>query len=480
MELLTKITDLLSTSSVLSGAQKICTGYALGSILTSVMTEMRPIISSFKNSALLNIETTEISRILAKKANASTILQSSTFGDNDTKLYNKFINWVDNNNFQRENNTVFSHNDNINGSLGTSLGQDTKWNKALLTDINAQYGGEGKFYINNAVNAPSALGKLGRGYFCPAASIMDNQSTCSTKTSAEANEGFEVGVMDFVIHDGRPFGQQTGIPPKMIYRVRVVPIGDGSTCKIGAYLSIEGKVLINVADADIWAGGGSNWLNPGDANPAITVELNSKRGDIIPMDAKTCLKNIFTTIDSAAFKAYNTTGFQSLIDALDKPETLPLRRLILESSFVKGLGDFLQEGSGFVENSGYEEAPLTIPGSPFIRPPNDGRLQLNNDRPSSVRAILLVLYGKGSINPNVIAGFLTEMKDKKKIPKSKYALAGRLTHVGGRNTKKTKASKRNKNTRRRRKMKTRVNKRSKRQKRLKVRKTRKVLHRVKY
>ena len=470
LELLTKITDLLSTSSVLSGAQKICTGYALGSILTSVMTEMRPIISSFKNSALLNIETTEISRILAKKANSSTILQSSTFGDNDTKLYNKFINWVDNNNFQRENNTVFSHNENINVSLGTSLGhQDEKWNKALLTDINAQYGGEGKFYINNAVNAPSALGKLGRGYFCPAASIMDNQSTCSTKTSAEANEGFEVGVMDFVIHDGRPFGQQTGIPPKMIYRVRVVPIGDGSTCKIGAYLSIEGKVLINVADVDIWAGGGSNWLNPGDAHPAITVELNSKRGDIIPMDAKTCLKNIFTTIDSAAFKDYSITGFQSLIDALDKPETLPLRRLILESSFVKGLGDFLQEGSGFVENSGYE-AILTIPGSPFIRPPNDGRLQLNNDRPSSVRAILLVLYGKGSINPNVIAGFLTEMKDKKKIPKSKYALAGRLTRGGGRNTKKTKASKRNKNTRR-----IKMNKRSNRQKRLKVRKTRKVL-----
>ena len=481
LELLTKIDELLLTSSLLSGAQKICTGYALGSILTSVMTEMRPIISSFKNSALLNIETTEISRILAKKANASTILQSSTFGDNDTKLYNKFINWVDNNIFQRGDNTVFSHNENINGSLGTSLKlEDAKWNKQLITDINAQYGGEGKFYINNAVNAPSALGKLDRGYFCPAASIMDNQSTCSTKTSAEANEGFEVGVMDFVIHDGRPFGQSKGIPSKMIYRVRVFPIGDGSTCKIGAYLSIEGKVLINVTDVDIWAGGGSNWPNKDDAHPAITVPLNSKRGDVIPMDAKTCLKNIFTTIDSAAFKAYNTTGFQSLIDALDKPETLPLRRLILESSFVKGLGDFLQEGSGFVENSGYEAVPFTNPDSPFIQPPNHGRLQLNNDRPSSVRAILLVLYGKGSINPNVIAGFLTEMKDKKKIPKSKYALAGRLTHVGGRNTKKTKASKRNKNTRRRRKMKTRVNKRSKRQKRLKVRKTRKVLHRVKY
>jgi hypothetical protein len=475
LELLTKISDLLSTGSVLSGAQKICTGYALGSILTSVMTEMRPIISSFKNSALLNIETTEISRILAKKANASTILQSSTFGDNDTKLYNKFINWVDNNNFQREDNTVFSHNDNINGSLGTSLGQDVKWNKALLTDINAQYGGEGKFYINNAVNAPSALGKLGRGYFCPAASIMDNQSTCSTKTSAEANEGFEVGVMDFVIHDGRPFVQKTGIPPKMIYRVRVVRSGDNSTCKIGAYLSIEGKVLINVADDDIWVGGGSDWPNPGDAHPPIIVPLNSKRGDIIPMDAKTCLKNIFTTIDSDDFKAYNAKGFQSLIDALEKADTLPLRRLILESSFVKGLGDFLQEGSGFVENSGYEAIPLTIPVSPFIRPPNDGRLQLNNDRPSSVRAILLVLYGKGDINPNVIAGFLTEMKDKKKIPKSKYALAGRLTRGGGRNTKKTKASKRNKNTRR-----IKMNKRSNRQKRLKVRKTRKVLHRVKY
>ena len=128
--------------------------------------------------------------------------------------------------------------------------------------------------------------------------------------------------------------------------------------------------------------------------------------------------------------------------------------------------------SGFVDNSGYETTPFIIPS--IIRPPNEGRLQLNNDRPSSVRAILLVLYGKGAINPNVIAGFLTKMNDKQKIPKSKYALAGRLMGGGGRKTKKTKASKRNKNTRRI-KMKTRMNKRSNRQKRLKVRKTRKVL-----
>ena len=473
IELLQKITELMSTGSVLSGAQKICTGYALGCVLTSVMTEMNPIISSFKNSALLNIETTAINRILTKKANLSTILQNAVFGDNDTKLYNKFINWVSiGNKFQRVDNTIFSHKENISGKLGESLiNENIKWDKALLADIIEQYGGNRKFYINNAVNAPSALGKLGRGYFCPAASIADNQPTCSSKASAEANEGFEIGIMDFVIHDGRKFGQQTGSPPKMIYRVRVVPSPDKSWCKIGAYLEINNNVLINVADQDI-LDGVTNW--PGDAHPPIIVPLNSTRGDIIPMDAKTCLKNIFVTIDSNAFKIYNNAGFQSLIDDLDKSHTLELRRLILESSFVKGLGDFLQEASGFVDNSGYEDTTvITIPDSQFIRNPNEGRLQLNNDRPSSVRAILLVLYGKGDINPNVIAGFLTEMKDKKKIPKSKYALAGRLTSGGGRNKKKTNVSKRNKITRRK-KMKTRVNKSSKLQKKLKVRKTHKI------
>jgi len=480
-ELLTKIRELEKTGSVLSGPQKLCTGYALGCVLTSIMTEMDPIISSFKNSALLNIETNEIYRILAKKANVSTILQGGVFGDNDTKLYNKFINWVNNNNFQREDNTVFSHKENISGKLGESLsGDDGKWGDSrLVKDIMAQYGGNGKFYINNAVNAPSALGKLGRGYFCPAASIMDNQTTCSTKNSSEANEGFEVGVMDFVIHDGRPFGQQTGISPKMIYRVRVVPNTDFSMCKIGAYLYIEDKLLINVADADIQRGlEPNNW--PLDPHPPIIVPLNSVRGEIIPMDAKTCLKNIFATIDSDKFKAYNGTGFQALIDDLEKSEGSELRRLILESSFVKGLGDFLQEATGFVDNSGYVGQSIYSSPTGIIRLPNEGRLQLNNDRPSSVRAILLVLYGKKDINPNVIAGFLTEMKDKKNIPKSKYALAGRLTSGGGRNTKKTKIIKRSKKSKRIKKSKqSKRSKRSKRNKRNKKSKRNKTTRKIK-
>jgi hypothetical protein len=435
------------------------------------MAEMDPIIKSCKTSALLSIETTEISRILTKKANASTILQSSSFGDNDTKLYNKFLGWVQNNFYQREGNSKFEFNDGISGKLSGTLSKEG-WKGKLLEDIGQQYGGD-KFYINNAVNAPSALGKLGRGYFCPAASIMDNQSTCSTKNSAIANEGFEGGIMDFVIHDGREFGTQTGSPARMIYRVRVVPIGDGSTCQIWAYLSIDSKLVINIADKS----SGADWPNLTDAHEPITVPLNAKRGENIPMDAKTCLKNIFATIDSPSFKEYNTKGYQSLIDDLDAPKNLPLRRLILESSFVKGLGDFLQEAAGFVENGGYETTPIVEPNikPSIIRLPNQGRLQLSNDRPSGVRAILLLLYGKKNINPNVIAGYLTEMIDKKKIPKSKYALASRMS--GGMKTKKHKVSKKhtvskkhkpskNHKTTRRIKMKTWVNKHSRRHKKM--------------
>jgi hypothetical protein len=97
-----------------------------------------------------------------------------------------------------------------------------------------------------------------------------------------------------------------------------------------------------------------------------------------------------------------------------------------------------------------------------------------------VRAILLVLYGKKDINPNVIAGFLTEMKDKKNIPKSKYALAGRLTSGGGRNTKKTKIIKRSKKSKRIKKSKqSKRSKRSKRNKRNKKSKRNKTTRKIK-
>ncbi len=490
-ELLEKIVSLSKISAELSGQQKLCAGYALGSILTSVMTEMGPIISSLNKSALLSIETEEISRILTKKANSSTILQNSAFGDNDTKLYNKFLGWVENNFYQREGQregqTSFNSNDGISGKLSGAL-SNAGWNGKLLKDIGDQYGGD-KFYINNAVNAPSALGKLGRGYFCPAASIMDNQSTCSTKNSALANEGFEGGIMDFMIHDGREFGTQTGIPARMVYRVRVIPIGDGSTCQIWAYLSIDDKILINIADKIVSLPNGVTWPNLSNANPPIVVPMNPTRnGPIpIPMDAKTCLKNIFDTIASNQFQQYNNSnGFQSLIDDLgnlDNTNARPLRRLILEASFVKGLGDFLQEIAGIADNGGYEGIPTVMPKNnpPIIRLPNEGRLQLSNDRPSGVRAILFVLYGKKDINPNVIAGYLTEMLDKKKLPKSKYALASRMLikdkTVGGIKSKKHKLSKKHKvskkhkiskknKTTRRIKMKTCVNKRSKRNKKM--------------
>jgi len=446
IEMVNRANTILTVSTALTNQQRICTGYCLGGILQSVMTPMKPILNQFPKSALLSIETTEINRILASKAAVGrSILQNAAFGDADTKLYNKFIKWVYTTYMPRRGTAAFHSNDKLMGRLGTDL--DARGWTGNVVDSLPQTGGE-KFYINNAVSAPFALGSVNSNFFCPISSVMDNMPICSTTTTAQLKNGLETGIMDVMIRDN---------PTTMTYRVRVVPNADSSGAKIAAYVQINDEVLINVGDGDTSAG--TTW--PGGSNPAIVVNLLG--GDPNPMDAKTCLRGIFEAYHNILTDP-RITSYENLLDQLSNNPTatnpLPsqLRRVILEASFQKSLGDILQELAGVADNGGYESIannPQYFPAGVPIFGTGDARLQLNNDRPSAVRTLLLILYATQGINPNVIAGFMTEWKDKKKISISKYALAinnqtggsgkGIISKKGG--TKKTKRTKKRRNKR---------------------------------
>jgi hypothetical protein len=94
-----------------------------------------------------------------------------------------------------------------------------------------------------------------------------------------------------------------------------------------------------------------------------------------------------------------------------------MRRKILEVSFVKSLGDFLQEINGVTKNGGYIKAPVISSPNNRIVDFNGPRLQLSNDRPSGIRAVLLLLFGQGDIRTDAIGGFVTNKK---------FCLAGNL------------------------------------------------------
>ena len=136
-----------------------------------------------------------------------------------------------------------------------------------------------KYYVSNAVvqrreaNYLEAYGQ----HFCPAASIMDNQSTCSTLVGAQGREGLEVGVTDIVIRSStnrhyfrfrcEPFhyGNEGGTPES--YKASRWA-GDKQGSKpvthmlISAYLKIGALTLINRANI-----------------PRVTVNNYCQRGD---------------------------------------------------------------------------------------------------------------------------------------------------------------------------------------------------------
>jgi hypothetical protein len=505
VKLAEKAEELVNTKAILlTSAQKTASGYALGCIMQSILTEMRPIIDGLKSTGstpLLDIEMNLIENILSKNAGLRNRLEELSFGNNDTALYTQFItflnnpamskNWVGNSKFFATALKATSKADKKAAPLMfQTLNNLPEWaNIKGLTGAMLQSSidddSNNKFYINNAVTAKIELGNLMSKYFCPIFSVMDNMPQCGTTRTAALTNGLEWGILDIVIHDGTSSLYSTSSSgATMIYRVRVIPGSEERitidnqikyypiSATICAYLQINGQFLINVGGAESQIG---DWPDKTNSSPAILCPLY-KGGPPNPLDAKTCLTNIFKTLNEGDFAKLKSAGYETMLDYLSStessqkstdlqrfidsnnipPDPRRLRRRLLEQSFVKSLGDTLQELNGVTTNGGYMENPKpnTLNYNGSIVPYDNYRLQLSNDRPSGIRALLMLLYGQGSIRANAVAGYLTA---------GRFAVAGRQAGGGG-------GRRRNRKTRKKR----RIIKKSKRKV---IKKQRKSIHR---
>ena len=324
------------------------------------------------------------------------------------------------------------------------------------------------YYISNAVTYKDTP-----TYFCPYSSIMDGQKTCNTYNSAiTSGHPIEEGTINIIVRDGNITGFVAGTgtvavnAETMRYHVKVEKsnetgewsnTNDGSKIvKISAYLKINGNVLINIGLVDSYASHSD--ADEETVNTPIKVNLNV---DDSPLVAKVCIKSMMNTAiellsnDSAGTTIKTWDNYLKIIS-----ETTPgpqqtksgnitnkmFRRKIIEASFKKSLGDYLQEINSIAKNGGYEAGTYlqsTATDGNKVLLPSTLRLGLGNDRPSGIRAAFLILFGKSGINPNSIAGYLTNSGD--------HALAARdkKNFVGGGSVEKYKIyNKVNNNTKR--------------------------------
>jgi hypothetical protein len=440
----------------LSGAQRTAMGYALGAILAATKTPLERANLLDNPSSLVNIELSMFNNLLASKANMRTKLQSGFSGDYDTKLYKQFLRHISLNpphnvGFMCADPRFkdFCSQDYKNVNMFEVLNTDPMWQGQALNEMGVASKNEWRaqqlrFWMSNAVNAPNTINYLKGNFFCTTQEVADNQPTCSTAQKSKEKEGLEWGIIDVIIHDGAKYSGGVSSGQKMLYRIRAVPMGKAgddipSELHISAYVKVGDQVLINRSDGQK----GTGWPDdPTPLNGPIVCPLDGRKP--VPMDATTCLKTILETLSSPPF--HTITSYEQLINILcDYDRGQIFRRALLEKSFVKGLGDFLQEVNGITMNSGY------VDGTRRTAPPNDVtivppyspseptgyRLQLSNDRPSGIRALLFLLYGSGDIPKNSVAGYLTEHKELG----AKWAVAGRMKG-GKRKTRKIKRKKR--------------------------------------
>lgn len=302
------------------------------------------------------------------------------------------------------------------------------------------------YYINNAVSYSEVP-----NYFCPFSSIMDGQSTCSTYKTAITPSGnsnphpVEEGIINVIIRNGISSSTSTG--ETMRYHVRVekskksngwVSNDDGAKfVEISAYLKIKDNVLINVGFEDNPSYKHTLKTDPTKEDPdkirqpAIEVNLNSSDS---PLDAKKCIKSMMETAIELLSNNINGNSFKKWDDYLNiingtttgdsqtsngNKSSAFFRKKIMEASFKKSLGDFLQEINTVAVNGGYikDWASKDTQNLSVTDPKNSIRLGLSNDRPSGVRAAFLILFGLSGINPNAIGGFVN--------PTGSYTLAAR-------------------------------------------------------
>ena len=329
---------------------------------------------------------------------------------------------------------------------------------------------EGKFFVNNAVSlGEQQLGaNVYKNNFCPISSIVDAQTTVCNSLKIARKDGYEYGVQDVSVFSVDP-GSGNRV---FTYRVRVVPDmtkTPPARISIAAYLQVLDDVYINMAPtkavigADSWPGN----LRSSRSNDLEDINLDDAES---PLAARKCLFDLQRVFDNPNTVVGGMNSYTDIINIIDGSQAnvdrMALIRQILEVSFRKSLGDYLQELSTVAQNGGYVGGYGIFPATAKILTPDVARLGLHNDRPAFARAMLLSLYGKSGINPRSLSALTVTDK----LDRLNYIAAGRNISAaaasGGGKTKK-------KGVRTRRKINKKKKTRKAKPKRGKTRKARK-------
>lgn len=416
------VTQIFDSAPGLTTLQKINSAYMISTSILSVKHVMEKISTS--EDYILNAQIKILSGIYLKQ---NLTAAKTGQGDIDNKLLTAFKEWIT---------TGSKGCGNFEEKAGYVV-NDKKLTRNILESLGERSPPENQLYfINNAVTAKVGIPP----FFCPLASIMDGQPTCNTYDSSIKNNGVEIGTMDVIIRDG---DDVTYRPDKrtnetMRYHVRVEPIPNTRKVQISAFLKIGDEVLINIGTL-------SSTPTRETSEPPIIVDLNSRT---TPLEASECLKEIISVNIDTLFNPNGSVktwdDYLNLITSeniriptrIGDITSKKLRQRIVTASFKKGIGDGIQEFNTIFENGGYVQGPsyITKPGTSIV-PPNTLRLGLSNDRPSGVRTVLLLLFGKKDVNNSSIGGFIN--------PEGKYLIAIRNKKMRGGNIyKKTNKQKR--------------------------------------
>ena len=478
------ITQLMGKKLPFSALGRLNNGYVLGTVAAIMTHCLENAPNTGKAKMLFTEEKRMIENLLTKGASGKyDKLLNNQAPPNDTKLVTSIINQTDF--YTRQGNALLI--DKWPAAAGpgvkNSLFNDMKamgWGGVVNTMDPADIDTYGRFFVNNAVSMSVDRLDVSQKHYCPTASIIDAMTTICPNLTKSLESGVEWGIMDFMVQCPLPKGPQAYSENNLFtYRLRVEPSANGfkndknvpTKVNISAYfqmnvfqqdprLPARKVMLINVRKGDIPPADG--W--PAGFHDGFEVNLNTN--DSGPLSARASVENLQYFVDALPFVVGLTDTYENLITTLhqatgseiictftgqnfttptgatgtvnakfreffqDGPYTVDmLRRGIIEHSFRKSLGDYLQEMTTIVANGGYIKGNFrgqVIEGPQYsrdarIRPPNNGRLGLHNDRPAAARSILLTLFARGDINPNTMSGLVVTDKENR----LNYVIAGR-------------------------------------------------------
>tara|TARA_Y100000780_G_scaffold231841_1_gene259218 strand:+ start:550 stop:3648 length:3099 start_codon:yes stop_codon:yes gene_type:complete len=258
---------------------------------------------------------------------------------------------------------------NIRKSQKPFLNYLNKSTRGMVNYKNSMYNSK-LYYINNSVTTKTSVMPT---FFCPISSILDGQPTCRNIDYIT----FEGGNMHVLLYDkDNKIQLKTHRFPENPKKLSVEFL-----IEVDNEVILDDKIIIqDITKATI--------LN---ARENINESINT-------------ISKLLVLIPNRDFDTLNEHIINGtyVIDQSTGKKIYP-RREILKIIWKKMLGDFMQELNIVTKNSGYT---LNYKKGETILDKNEFRLGLANDRPSAVRMIILTIFAKSGIKPNMISGYI--------------------------------------------------------------------------